>query len=554
MFRRDCRFAFAAFVALSVPATAQQVRGTVTDSASGRPLPGAVVMLLSASGSALRRAVTDDRGSYALSPDSAAERIRFVRIGFRPREFRITGALDERSASIALAAIPFLLETITTVGNPSCPRRNDSQSAFALWQQARSGLLATIVAREASPARVSLLVFEQLLAGATDNVTEQRVRPASGEWANAFGASFSAATFAANGFASWERGRRYFHGPDAEVLLDDKFQTSYCFSIADRQASRPNQVGLRFVPARQVAERIEIDGVLWIDTLARQMREIDFRYLGLNTAMNRFRPGGRVEFREMPNGVVLVDRWHIRMVESKVDTLVLLSDRREPGDWGGAGDNTRGRSFVVTRGGGEIARLQWADGTQWASPLGTLRLQLLDSDGAAAAGVTVRLDSTHYTGISGADGLVEIRDLLPGPYLVTVVDEALNVLGLHLNKPAKFTAVRDSVVVARLRVVSEANVVRESCRNVARGSEPILLLARVVTVDSKPLQRALWRVGSQNGVTKADGIISACLREQPGATVALEVAYDEPNRGRTWRKTHPLVLKTSLTVVRVELP
>ena len=62
--------AFALFSATAL--SAQQVRGTVVDSASGSPLAGAVVMLLDSAGRATTRTIAAIDGRYSLTRPATA--------------------------------------------------------------------------------------------------------------------------------------------------------------------------------------------------------------------------------------------------------------------------------------------------------------------------------------------------------------------------------------------------------------------------------------------------------------------------------------------------
>ena len=59
-----------AIAAAPTPGAAQELRGTVTDSASAQPIPGVVLTLLDANGAVLGRNITNERGDYriAMSP------------------------------------------------------------------------------------------------------------------------------------------------------------------------------------------------------------------------------------------------------------------------------------------------------------------------------------------------------------------------------------------------------------------------------------------------------------------------------------------------------
>ena len=82
--RPDMRLkAFGLFL-VAAPLEAQQLRGTVTDSASRLSIPGAVVTTLDSAGGIGRRSVTDERGTYVVTTPPATRRLRIVRLGFRP--------------------------------------------------------------------------------------------------------------------------------------------------------------------------------------------------------------------------------------------------------------------------------------------------------------------------------------------------------------------------------------------------------------------------------------------------------------------------------------
>src|SRR4029077_20582217 len=73
-----------AAVFAATPLGAHQLRGVVRDSASGLPIPGAVLVLLDSSGNALGRNITNERGQYVIVLSSAVRRVQVLRIGFRP--------------------------------------------------------------------------------------------------------------------------------------------------------------------------------------------------------------------------------------------------------------------------------------------------------------------------------------------------------------------------------------------------------------------------------------------------------------------------------------
>jgi len=127
-------------------------------------------------------------------------------------------------------------------------------------------------------------------------------------------AAHSVQDFAHTGFANDSAKTRTYFGPDAELLLSDQFAGAYCFQLADGDRARKNQAGIRFLPAYHRDGTTDIDGTLWIDTVSRELRAVEFSYLGMSPAAVRAtHPGGYVSFRTMQNGVAVIDRWSLRM-------------------------------------------------------------------------------------------------------------------------------------------------------------------------------------------------------------------------------------------------
>src|SRR6185437_9181742 len=110
------------------------------------------------------------------APRGGARRIRVVRIGFRPRDLALPAGQADVRLDIDLPLLPTLLEPVAVRANPRCPLRTDRAAAFALLEQARAGLLASVVEREASPARLVRLAFDRSIDAASGRIVRQSVR------------------------------------------------------------------------------------------------------------------------------------------------------------------------------------------------------------------------------------------------------------------------------------------------------------------------------------------------------------------------------------------
>jgi hypothetical protein len=485
---------------------AQDLRGTVRDSASGVPIPGAVVTLLDSVGDLGGRTISDERGQFrARLLGNGARSVRVVRLGFRPRTARLPDARDGVvRMDIAMVSIPMSMQTVQVSAGPACPRRADRTLALAVLEQARAGLLATVIARSDKPARMTRLRAMRFTDGVSERTLHQQVRlDSSGTPFGSFGAARNAADFVRHGFTSDSAGLQRYYGPDAEVLLDDRFAAAYCFHLADPVPARRHQIGLGFRPPNRRDGRIDVDGTLWIDTLGRALVDIEYRYLGTDPRGAAFRPGGRISFRTMPNGVVVIDRWSIRLISGQVDGGAQVPN---------VSSNVpamANRSFFGIEVLGELARATWEDGTVWAAPLGTLRLRVVRPDGSPAAGAVVRLSDSDYEATADSAGNVGILDLMPGRYTATTVDPELSRVGIAIDPPLDFVVARGWTLITRMTVQKLQDYVGERCRDdeiLARLSGDgtparVWLLGRVATPDGTPIVDAKWTL--RNGATPA---------------------------------------------------
>jgi hypothetical protein len=459
-------------------ALAQELRGIVRDSTNRQAIPGVVLMLLDASGTVLGRNITNERGEFRLALSTGIQRVRFIRIGFRPREAAVPSAENGiAKLDVTMRALPTMLEAIRVSANAKCPRRDDSEVALALLEQARAGLLATIVARDANPAAIVRLAFDRKLDD--DRILSQTVRVDSVvAGAKSFSAVLAASDFVSHGFMSDSGGSQLFYGPDAEILLDERFSTNYCFRIADPDRSRPTQVGLAFSVAQRQRTRVDIDGTLWIDTVARALRDIEYRYQGLDSRTNSVRPGGRISFREMPNGVVLIDRWSMRLPTVQRD-YVMVGSHEQVREW-----------FRPSESGGELVRASWPGNYSWHGSLATVSGTVMTSGGRSPAGIVLHLPGTPYRAITDSAGHFEFSDVFPGPYKFAVDDPNLATLGLEIPVSDSVTAVRDSVVRRSVAAPSVREFILDRCASDRKPApfDAFLLFGRAFAPHAQSLE------------------------------------------------------------------
>ena len=156
---------------------AQGLTGVVRDSATRQPIAGAVLTIRDSAGTALMRRLTNARGEYGVDAVAGGRTIRVVRIGYEPRDVPVPPRAEPGARlEIVLLALPSMLRPIRVVANSQCPIRKDAGVAMGLWEQARAGLLANVVAREQNPASIFRLLSLQAMDGNSDRIETMRVR------------------------------------------------------------------------------------------------------------------------------------------------------------------------------------------------------------------------------------------------------------------------------------------------------------------------------------------------------------------------------------------
>jgi hypothetical protein len=431
------------------------VRGTVIAAGTQQPVAGSVVTAQTAAGATLRRTITNDRGQFAFDVPDSATQLRVLHIGFAPRLVPLPhpreGVLQ---LNVSMSRLQTLLDPIEVRDNSNCSPRKDRAAALALYEHVRQGLLATIVAREAAPAQLTILRFQRFFDAAGERIVNQEVqRDSIASSSRPFQPVRSAREFVEQGFARNTEDGQLFFAPDADVLLDEAFRRGYCLRINSDDASRRGQVGLAFAAAKHIAGHVDIDGAIWVDTVARALRSIEYRYVGLDAKREALKPGGRIEFREMPNGSVLIDRWSLRLVGAPTTAVQRV----------GAGRVER-TVYDVQETGGELAGAQWADGSRWHAALGTLRVVARTSANTPASHARIVLEHTSFAGATDTTGTVVFSDLLPGPYRPLVVDSMLSTIDISLDPKVPFVAQRDSVYVAPFVVPTALDYANTQCQ------------------------------------------------------------------------------------------
>jgi hypothetical protein len=418
-------------------AGAQQIRGVVRDSASALPIPGAVVAVIDAAGRQRSRSITDERGQYHLAADGAV-RLQVLRIGFRPRDIVVQRAPGDIVIDVSMLPVPQMIDGMLITDRTSCPSSTHGAAAVALWEQARAGLLATVVAREAAPAQVRTLIFDRDLDPKTSVLVSQTAHSRTGQSNRPFIAARSAAEFVTRGYLIEDPTGRTFEAPDAEVLLDPSFAGSHCFTVRDGDRTHPNEIGLEFRPARSVDSLVDVTGTLWMAREPLALRTLEFKYTNLEPAAERIGSGGLLSFAELRPGIVFIDRWYLRLAG-----ITMTRGADDPGDRFYGGRATRWRTEVtqLQESGGRLVSARWPDGVHWEASMARITGTIVERGTTKpVAGALVWLEGATDSTRTDAAGTFTFDHVLAGPWIVSANNEQFPQYGLSQRTSARVTA------------------------------------------------------------------------------------------------------------------
>jgi hypothetical protein len=502
-------------------AAAQSVTGVVRDSTTRLPIPGVVVELRAAADSALGRTLTNNVGEFRLPAAPGGGTLKAQRIGFRAVAVPVrSDSLGAASLSVTMVRLPTMLDKVDVVAGAKCDRRANS-AGQAFIQQARAGLLATLVGREANPAKLVRLSYERTYGLRLDTVPPEVRIDSVNEATTAFRAARRGADLVRRGFTADSNGTGVYFSPDAEVLLDDGFEAGYCFYVTDR----PDEVGLGFYPAASRRfGRADVEGTLWIDEKARALRSLEYRYVGVGAEAESRDVGGTVEYQEMPNGVVLATRWTLRLLKVQVDSAQFRYSRLPTG------------RIVVSEAGGMIARAEWPDGTAWVAGLGTLEVTAVDSAGRRLPRATVRLRGTDYVAVADDSGVARFTSVFPGRYFAEVVNPELDAFGFAGSARSSNVGSLDSALARPSNVradTTQRRLMRSvdvSLSRVARVVAPMMTTAQFAramceTPSGTPRRAILGQVvdtagrGADRAVIRTDLVSYPIIANSNGAFV-----------------------------------
>ena len=175
----------------------------------------------------------------------------------------------------------------------------------------------------------------------------------------------------------------------------------------------------------------DIAGVVWIDSSARAIRALEYRYTNLRSNLNNGALGGSVTFRVLANGAPIIERWVIQT---------------SPFSWANARPILIATGTGPTRESGtELLEGTWGDSVHWKAALGTVVGHVLPSKNVSVpARTVVAFAGTDYAATTDSSGAFQFTQLVPGRYTVEAADELVAPFGVDQTGDAVVDVLRDS--------------------------------------------------------------------------------------------------------------
>lgn len=444
-------------VLLSASLPAQTVSGTVR--AGGIAVPGVLVSLVDSRDSIVTRSLTDPSGRYRLmTPVAGTYRVRTLRIGFRPAmsdTMRLPPAAT-RVFDVNLDAVALALSTVRIVGTRSCV--DDAAGApetFAVWEQARAALAATILTRDQASVRATRLTFQRVLDAGGRRVLAQDAAVGTGTVGQPWVAT-PAESLRARGYVVEQGDSTAYRAPGLELLASAAFLSDHCFRLVASPAD--SLIGVAFEPAPTRQRVSEIAGTLWLHRASAELRSLEYRFVNVSREVADAEAGGGAAFARLANGGWLITKWHLRMP--------VIAWARGPGlprVAARAGAQPQVTSVMVV--GGELVAVTSNESpidTLWMGARLTLRGIVSDSaTGAPIAAAELTLPGFPGNGaVTDAAGTFAISSVFPGNYTIEIRTPSLDSVNALTALPLSFA---DTTEPVRIRVPNATQLAVAMC-------------------------------------------------------------------------------------------
>jgi len=244
--------------------------------------------------------------------DAGVFRLRAERIGFENSMSDEITLLANQTVNEELMASSsaIVLPLLAVESETECRvRPEEGYATYVLWEEARKALQVT--EHTAAGYRFDAVMYQRHV-----NLWGEALEQGDMQFVSMAGRhpfrSVPIEELEEQGFAREAEEGTYYYGPDAEVLLSGGFLDSHCFRY---RTAGDVVVGLAFEPVRKVRDRVDVEGVLWLDRETSHLRTLEFSYTWVaRPAHLGTGPGtyGQMVFDQLPSGGWIVREWWIR--------------------------------------------------------------------------------------------------------------------------------------------------------------------------------------------------------------------------------------------------
>jgi hypothetical protein len=529
-------------VLAAAPALGQRVRGALTDSSTREPVTGAVVTIADSTGRFLARGIAGADGRFDVPRFPGSKQIHVVRIGYRPIDATVPAA--DELLDLRMRAIASQLATVTTSGRRVCRGDDANSQALQLWEQARSGFLAAVVARDGRPPNLRLRYFKVERDPMVRRVVDDSVWAKTIVGDQPFVAARSATAFGSEGYMR-ERagGERDYYAPDEAVLLDEAFAASHCLHVVAADPAHAGDVGIGFDPVTAEPDSlVEIRGTVWLNAKTLDLRTVDFDYTNLEPVKDG--SSGSITFQSMPSGVPMIVRWTIHSPiiatdESEMSSGIRRSLPPRP-------ERRRFRVLGYQVLGAEARQVTWPDGSTWQPRLASVTGLIVDLHGRVVPGARVWLNAMGDTVVTDTAGVFRLpRPTIGGFFSVVAADSTLAAGGLNQTPPRAFSVPDDRSVtrdisVDVLKMYPRADALRAACPNNNYVAGQGVAIVRVIDTAGVPAVGARVDMETMRAVVVGDTIVRPVHRTglavgYTGAILVCGASLQQPMWFRAFR-------------------
>jgi hypothetical protein len=212
-----------------------------------------------------------------------------------------------------------------------------------------------------------------------------------------------------------------------------------------------------------------VSGTIWLAANPLALRSVVFRFEHLEGEEARSGAGGRISFKTMDNGQVVVDDWRLEIPPASAPGVIVIIPATQVE-------------------GGSLLSASWPDGTAFHRPLGTVVGSVRRARGGdPLSGVTVLLLGSPYAATTAADGTFSFAAVFPARYTVTAIDSTWVSFGVNRRTSMQVGVSERGVVQPQLVLEDPEVLTQRRCDAEGLPKGPAMVVGRVIDEAGAPV-------------------------------------------------------------------